>query len=454
MSFCSPNCKTNLIEPFSFFSYNSLCLDCALFSGVGEGKKSSSNEPDRKGENLMNRRERILLTLQHKQPDRVPIDLGAMDSTGIAAIAYNRLKKYLKMEGGTIRIHDPYSQIAWVEDSILERVRADVKPVFIGPRQWKPSQLPDGSPSQIPKNWNPETLPDGSQVVRDPNGLVVAQMPANGFYFEPVAYPLRDVQTVSEVEKRRSLFESADWPDFADEDYSDLARKARELYEKTDYALMGNFCAHIFAGAQLLRGYDTFLMDLLTNPALAECIMNELAEAYIRRFDHYVKAIGPYVQIINVNDDLGTQNAPMVSPALFRKMVKPYQGKLYRYIKSHFSGYLFLHSDGSIYPLIPDLIEIGVDILNPIQLSAAQMDPKKLKAEFGRDITFWGGGCDTQRVLPYGTPQEVREEVKRRIGELAPGGGYVFNQIHNIQADVPPENIMAMYEAAAKYGAY
>ncbi len=400
----------------------------------------------------MNKRERVLTALRHKEADRVPVDLGAMDSTGIMAIAYNRLKKFLKMEEGTTRVFDPYQQVAIVEDSILERVHGDVKPVMTGPRKWKPSRLPDGSPCEIPERWNPEFLADGSQVVRDADGFVIAKMPADGIYFEPVGYPLRDVQTVAEVEKRRSVFESVDWPDFADEDFGDLGRKARELHEKTDYALMGNFCAHIFAGAQLLRGYDTFLLDLLVNPALAECVMNELAEAYIRRFDRYIEAVGPYVQIINVNDDLGTQNAPMISPALYRKMVKPYQGKLYRYIKSRFQGFLFLHSDGSIYALIPDLIAIGVDILNPVQLSAAHMDPRKLKAEFGRDITFWGAGCDTQRVLPYGTPREVRDEVRRRIEELAPGGGFVFNQVHNIQADVPPENIMAMYEAAAKYG--
>ena len=402
----------------------------------------------------MNRRERILTALQHKEPDRVPVDLGAMDSTGIIAIAYNRLKAHLGINEGRTRVFDPYQQVVIVEDVILEWIGADVKPVIIGPRRWKPWQLPDGSPCEVPALWNPETLPDGSQVVRDASGAITARMPASGLYFEPVGYPLREAETIADVERQRAVIETMDWPGFADEDFDDLARKARYLYEHTDYALMGNFCAHIFAGAQLLRGFDTFLIDLLRNPALAECIMNELAEAFIRRFDRYVEAVGPYVQIINVNDDLGTQTAPMISPQLYRQRVKPYQRKLYKHIKSKFDGYLFLHSDGSLYRLIPDLIEIGVDILNPVQFTAANMDTRRLKAEFGRDLTFWGGGCDTQWVLPHGTLQEVRGEVKRRIEELASGGGFVFNQVHNIQADVPPANIVAMYEAVAKYGSY
>jgi len=170
--------------------------------------------------------------------------------------------------------------------------------------------------------------------------------------------------------------------------------------------------------------------------------------------ENYAKAVGPYVQIINVNDDLGTQTGPMLSPRLYRQRVKPYQQKLYEYVKSHFDGHLFLHSDGSVYSLIPDLIEIGADILNPVQFSAANMDARKLKVEFGKDLTFWGGGCDTQAVLPYGTPQQVRDEVRRHIEELAPGGGFVFNKVHNIQADVPPENVIAMYAAVAEFGGY
>jgi uroporphyrinogen decarboxylase len=402
----------------------------------------------------MNRRERVLAALRHQEPDRVPVDLGAMDSTGITAVAYNRLKGYLGISTGSTRVFDPYQQVAIVEDPVLRRIGADVKPVITGPRRWRPSQLPDGSACEVPELWNPETQPDGSEVVRDRTGRVDACRAATGYYFEPVGCPLRDAETVADVLRSRQVFESADWPAFADEDYDDLERKARLLYENTDYALMGNFAAHIFAGAQTLRGFDTFLIDLVANPALAECIMDELAGAFVRRFERYTAAVGRYVQIINVNDDMGTQAATMISPRLYRQRIKPYQRKLFSYIKSHFDGYLFLHSDGSIYTLIPDLIEIGVDILNPVQFSAANMDLRRLKAEFGKDLTFWGGGCDTQWVLPQGSPQDVRDEVRRHIEELAPGGGFVFNQVHNIQADVPAENVVAMYEAVGEFGRY
>jgi uroporphyrinogen decarboxylase len=239
----------------------------------------------------MNRRERVLTSLRHKEPDRVPIDLGAMDSTGITAVAYNRLKSYLNIHSGCTRVFDPYQQVVLVEEMVLERIHGDVKPVYIGPRQWKSSQLPDDSECQVPALWNPERLPDGSQVVRDQTGKVTARMPAGGLYFEPIGYPLQHVETIADIERLRPVIETSDWPDFADEDYADLARRARDLHENTDYALMGNFCAHVFAGAQMLRGFDTFMIDLLTNPALAECLMNELAEAYIRRFEHYVSII-------------------------------------------------------------------------------------------------------------------------------------------------------------------
>lgn len=185
----------------------------------------------------------------------------------------------------------------------------------------------------------------------------------------------------------------------------------------------------------------------MINKNLAECIMDNLSNTYIERFNRYFPAIGRHVDIINVNDDLGMQDSTMVSPGIYREMVKPYQAKIYRHIKKLSGKYLFLHSDGSIYDIIPDLIEIGVDILNPVQFSCRNMELPRLKKEFGKDLTFWGGGCDTQKVLPFATPEEVKKHVRECVSILKPGGGFVFNQLHNIQSDVPPENIMAMYEA-------
>ncbi|MBU4290007.1 MAG: uroporphyrinogen decarboxylase family protein [Verrucomicrobia bacterium] len=211
---------------------------------------------------------------------------------------------------------------------------------------------------------------------------------------------------------------------------------------------------HVFAAGQLLRGFEQFMMDLLADPDMAQCIMRHLADTFITRFDRFYAAIGPYIQIVNVNDDLGTQAGPQLSPELYRKMVKPYQQKVYRHIKQHPGLFLFLHTDGAVRDLIPDFMEMGVDILNPVQFTCARMDLKELKAEFGRDIAFWGGGCDTQTILPTASPARVKEHVKTCLDILMPGGGFVFNQLHNIQPDVPPENIMAMYEAVHEHGLY
>ncbi|MCM8824685.1 MAG: methyltransferase [Candidatus Omnitrophica bacterium] len=399
----------------------------------------------------MTSRQRILKALKHKETDRIPVDLGAMDSTGITAVAYNRLKKYLGIESGRTRVFDAFQQVCVVEESILKIVNADVLPVFPEPARWKPAVLPDGSFCEIPERWNPARQADGSENVFDEEGRIIAKRPANSWYFEPVFFPLANATTVKEIESKKEIFENFDWPFYVDETIEQLGERAKHLYQTTDYALMGNFAVHIFAGGQLLRGFERFMMDLILEQKIAQCIVDNLAETYIRRFEKYSRYVGPYVQIVNVNDDLGTQDGLQISPELYRKLVKPYHQKLFQYIKKNFDGYLFLHSDGSIYEIIPDLIEIGVDIINPVQFTAKNMELEKLKKAFGKDITFWAGGCDTQNILPYASPSKVREHVKRCVETLAPEGGFVFCQVHNIQPDVPAQNIMAMYEAVREF---
>lgn len=398
----------------------------------------------------MTSRERIISALKHKQPDRIPVDLGGMDSTGITAPAYNRLKKFLGIKNGKTRIFDPYQQVAIVEKEILKIAGGDVLPVFPEPFHWKKAILPDKSECEIPERWNVLQQKDGSEIVFNEAGDIIAKRPSNSWYFEPVIFPLADAKTIRDIESKQEIFENFDWPFFADETIEDLGKKAKYLYDNTEYALMGNFAVHVFMGGQLLRGFEQFMIDLVMQPEIAQCIMEHLVDAYIKRFEKFRKFVCPYVQIVNVNDDLGTQEALQISPDLYRKLVKPYHKKLYEYIKT--SGvFLFLHSDGSIYDIIPDLIEIGVDILNPVQFTAKNMEIEKLKKEFGRDITFWGGGCDTQHILPYASVEKVKQHVRQCIGKLYSGGGFVFCQIHNIQPDVPPENIMAMYEAVKQF---
>lgn len=393
----------------------------------------------------MTPRERIIAALQHKEPDRVPIDLGATDSSGIMGIAYNRLKKHLRISGRT-QVFDIIQMIAKVELPVVEAVGSDAVPVLIEPKQWKPWTLPDGSEADIPARANLKKLDSGESVQVDEDGTVISRCPNGGLYFDPVWHPLEDAKTLDDIDAGEPYFRSFDWPSHFDEDFDDLRVKAQKLYNETQYAIVGNLCIHLFAAGQALRGFENFMMDLIIDKPLAHRLLARQVEAYLPRIDKYIEAIGPYVQIILVNDDLGAQSSLQIAPEVYREMVKPYQKKLWQYIKEKSQKFLLLHSCGSIHDLIPDLIEIGVDVLNPVQVSAANMDTRALKKEFGKDITFWGGGCDTQNVLARGTPDEVKKEVRKRVDDLAPGGGFVFCQVHNIQADVPVENILAMYE--------
>lgn len=400
-------------------------------------------------------RQRILRSISHAEPDRVPIDLGGMDSTGITVKAYHNLKKHLRIDGGIPQVYDPYQQVVKVEEPILNRVRADVLSVPFEPREWRTATLHDGeSTAAFPAAWRTERQADGSELAYDQEGNAIAWRASAGWYFEPINPPLAGAETVADVEADRKAIESFDWPFFADQGWDELEARARRLHDETSYALMGNFCAHFLAAGQTLRGFEAFMIDLLTNPNLTDVIMDILLESYMRRFERYAKAVGPYVQVININDDLGTQDAPQISPRTYRQRIKPYHSKLCHFMKAHCDAAILLHSDGAIEPLIPDLIDAGIDILNPVQVTARGMDPGELKRKYGKDLVFWGGGCDTQHVLPFGTPDEVREEVKKRLDQLMPGGGFVFNTVHNIQPEVPPENIMAMYETVWEFGNY
>jgi len=291
-------------------------------------------------------------------------------------------------------------------------------------------------------------------VILGSNGNVSLKRPADGHWFDSVSPPLAKLSSISEIETHVETIENFDTPDYHDKSCEELAKKAKELFENSDYLLVGQFAGRMFQASQFLRGWDLFLMDLVADPKFAQALMDTLTEANIRRFKHWAKTIGPYVQVVVFEDDLGMQDRPLISPDLYRRLVKPYHEKLYGFAKAHFDGYLMLHTDGFVSPFIPDFIEMGIDILNPIQISAIGLDTKDLKREYGQDIVFWGGGCESQNILPFGSPEDVREDVKRRMNDLAPGGGFVFSSVHNIQTEVPPENIVALFEAAKEFGAY
>lgn len=402
----------------------------------------------------MNHRERVLTALHHEEPDRVPIDFGGIVDSTISAMSYQPLRRALGLPPTVTRVQDIYQYTAVVEQDVREALGADTVPVFDLPTRWRTGTLPGGAPAEFPDRFRPQPQRDGSQVVVDAAGTVVLKMPRGGYYFDPVHSPLAGATDVREIDRCMDQIESYDKPGHLDLSYEKLARVAKSLREETDYLLVGFFGGHIFQAAQSLRGWDTFLMDLLVNRPFAEALLDRLAEANVRRFERFARTVGRYVDVVHFEDDLGMQDRPLLRPELYRQAVKPYHARLFRSARANCDASLLLHTDGAVAPLIPDFIEMGIDAINPVQVSAAGMDPGQLKRAFGQDMAFWGGGCDSQVVLPFGTRQQVIDEVKRRIDELAPGGGFVFGPIHNIQAGVPVENVLAMFQTAREYGRY
>lgn len=399
----------------------------------------------------MTPRERVIETLNHHEPDMIPLDLGGTESSGITGIAYNRLRKHLGLGTGATQIFDVFQQIAKIENDVRSIIKQDTIPLLFEPVEWKPFSLPDDSHCLIPEKWNPDLDDNGDWIVRNPDGTVCARMPYGGYYFEPASAPLAGVSNVNELPAFDHIIETFDMPFFADESLESLADRAQRLFVETDEAIVANLQFHLLAAGQQLRGYENFMVDLLLNKNHAHALLEKLCDAYIRRSEEYLEKTGDFIHVVLLNDDLGTQNGPMLSPDCYSEMLWPYQKRLIRSIREKTDAFILFHSCGSVYSFIPFLIEAGVDALNPVQVSAAEMDTKRLKKEFGKDITFWGGGCDTQQVLRNGNSMQIRDEVKRRIDDLAPGGGFVFTQVHNIQPDVPPENIMAMYDAFYDY---
>lgn len=400
----------------------------------------------------MNHRERMRTALAHEEPDRVPIDLGATLETMIGAVVYRQLRLHLGLEAGLPRVIDVQQQVSLVEEDVLQLLGGDALPVVYEPKAWRRGFLSDGSPAELPAKFLPEVQDDGSQVVFDEAGNQVLLMPQDGLYFDSIYSPLASAMSVRDIEQHMQAIETYDKPSYLDMSHAELGQRAKALRENTDYLLVAYFGGHIFQASQSLRGWDTFLVDLLAEKKLAEALMDNLLQANLRRFDLFAQTIAPHVDVVLFEDDLGMQDRLLVSPELYRDMIKPYHHQLYRFARSRCDAYLMLHTDGAVSPLIPDFIEMGIDILNPVQVSAKGMESHVLKDKFGQDIVFWGGGCDSQSTLPFGTPEDVSDEVKRRIDDLAPGGGFVFSTIHNVQNDTPPGNIVAMFQTALEYG--
>ena len=372
----------------------------------------------------MTSRQRVLTALNHKEPDRVPLDLGGL-GTNMQVRAQDELKNYLGIKGETkafVRQH------AEPDEEILERFGIDTRYV-----------------RAIPLN-KTELASDNSYV--DDWGIKL-QMPPSSHYYDVVEFPLANASSVSDLR-------NYDWPDPTDpRRVTGLKEKARHLFQNSNCAIVADAPQlGIFEMSWLLVGFEKFLIELSYNTNFVRYLLEKVTELEIALYDTFLSQVKDYIHVVAVSDDLGTQDNLIISPELYKSAIKPLHKKFWQFVKDKSNAYLYFHCCGSIKKLIPDFIELGVDILNPVQVSAADMDTKQLKQEFGHDITFWGGGCDTQKILPFGTPEDVKNEVKRRIGDLSAGGGFVFAPVHNIQPDVPPENIVAMYQTALKNGGY
>jgi len=421
----------------------------------------------------MTSRERVVAALRHQETDRVPVDLGGMRSTGTTAIAYNRLKAHLALprpgDGWPLhhtRVYDVIQQLAEPDIEILDRFGADVvdlsRAFLTEPGQWRPWTLPDGSPAVIPPWFDPEPDGAGGWVVRDGEGGVMGAMPAGVQYVTQRCHPLREASSAADFADLGPARAKVTW--FAlpcapwhlsldsPEGFDEIRGRARALHGSCDRAIMAALGGNILEAGQFLCGMDRFLMMLAEDEPLACALMDRLVEDYLKVIPRFFEAVGDSVQVVQMGDDLGTQTASQISPAMYRRLVKPRHRIVYEAVHKHFGGFLFLHSCGDISALIPDLIDVGVDVINPVQTSCPGMQPEVLKREFGRDLSFWGGGCDTQTVLRTASPAEVRRHVRDRVATFAPGGGFVFTQVHNIMADVPPPNVLAMYEAVAESG--
>ena len=381
----------------------------------------------------MNSRERVLTTLDHREPDRIPFDLGGTVASGIHVQAYRKLRRYLSLPEVEVGIDDVIQQLAYVDEDVRERLKVDVR--CVAPRSsaiYKMELLDLGDYTAYYDEW----------------GIGWRMPKEGGYYYDMFHHPMADITTPEEVDR-------FPWPDPVDPGrFVGLRERAAAARARGDAVVLGGLCAGIAEMAAWLRGFESYYVDLAANARLLERIMDKIVDLKAQYWSKALSIAGDCVDIVQEADDVAGQLGMLMSPRTFRELIKPRQRELFAHVKRLADVKVWFHSCGAVREIIPDLIEVGVDVLNPIQVSATGMDTAELKREFGRELAFWGGGVDTQRVFGQGTPDEVRAEVRRRIADLAPSGGFVFATVHNTQANVPPENFTAMWETLQEHGGY
>jgi len=407
----------------------------------------------------MTSRERVLAALNHQTPDRVPIDLSGHRSSGIAAITYAQLREHLGLPKETIRLYDPVQQLAIVHEDVRERFGVDTvelgRAFALDDGDWADWTLPDGTPCQMPA-WALPEREDGRWVLRSKSGRVIAHMPDGALYFEQTYYPFADHEDLDAIpwaleENMWCAVASPPGPLVAGTDGDRvLAEGARRLRAASDKAIIGLFGGNLLETGQFLWRNDNFLMMLAAEPEKVHAFLDRLVEIHLANLEAFLAAVGQHIDIVLFGDDLGMQGGPQISPAMYREYFKPRHKLMWKRAKELADVKVMLHCCGGVRELLPDIIEAGLDAINPVQISCAGMDAQGLKDDFGERMVFWGGGCDTQNMLFNGTPEDVRQHVRDQVRILAPGGGFVFQQVHNILVGVPPENIVAMFDAVSE----
>ncbi len=410
-------------------------------------------------------RERVRAALDHRQPDRVPLDLGSTAVTGIMASALYRLRAALGLEQRPVRVHEPYQMLGRMDDDVLDALGVDViglqddATMFGFPaRDWQPYTLHDGTPVWVPGLFNTEPAADGS-LYQYPQGDRTAapsgRMPPDGYYHDAVERQQPDAEAHLDPEEWvRDMYAV-----YTDEQLRLLEERATALYNNTSRAILGNFgsagfgdIAHVpgltIREPKGIRAVADWYMATALHPEYIRGIFDLQLEIALKNLELYHQAVGDKIVAVFLSGtDFGAQHGPFIAPRAYRELFKPYHQAVNAWVHEHTPWKTFYHSCGSMVALYDDMIEAGVDIVNPVQISAAGMEPQALKERWGEQLVFWGAGVDTQHVLPFGAPDEVAEHVRENVQVLGKGGGFVFTAVHNIQATVPTENLIALFSA-------
>jgi hypothetical protein len=421
---------------------------------------------------MISSRERVTTTLNHQDPDRIPLDLGGSAVTGMHVSTVYNLRQALKLDppGTPVKIVEPYQLLGEIKLDLMDALGVDVislmnpKTMFGYKNEgWKPWTTFDGTPALVPEGFNTDPEPDGDLLMYpegDKSAPPSGRMPKAGWYFDAIIR-----QPPIDEDKLNVEDNLEEFVPISDEDLAYFRREADRLYSQTDKAILAAFPGLAFGDIALvpavwlknpkgIRDVEEWYMSTAMRQDYIYELFARQCEVSLANLEKIHNVVGNRVTAVLVTGtDFGTQRGPFISPKTYRALYKPFHTKINNWIHEHTTWKSFIHSCGSVSAFIPDWIEAGFDILNPVQCTAANMEPDMLKREFGGQIAFWGGGVDTQRTLPFGTPDEVRAEVRERLKIFGPGGGYVFNTIHNVQPQTPVENVLAMYETVKEYGA-